>query len=85
MNEPLPQYEVAHLQETLAQDPRTAELGIHVRIRGHEVFLQGRVASAEVRDAAGEIVAARLPDARVHNDLQVHDASAAARSPEELS
>ena len=85
MAESLPQYDVAHLHEILARDPRTAELGIHVRIRGHEVFLQGRVADAQVRAAAGEIVAAHLPDAHVHNDLQVHDPSSRGREPEELS
>lgn len=85
MADVLPQYEVAHLHEILARDPRTAELGIHVRIRGHEVFLQGRVASPEVREAAGQIVTEQLPDARVHNDLQVHNQGSSARPVEELS
>ena len=33
----VPQYDVAALRRALAEDPRTAELGVHVRIRGDQL------------------------------------------------
>jgi hypothetical protein len=72
----VPQYDVAAVQRTLAEDPRTAELGVHVRIRGDQLFLTGRVACDRRREAVAQVVAERLPDLVLHNEVQVTRAEA---------
>lgn len=67
----LPQYIVARLRRAFAEDPRTAELGVSVTIRGDVVYLTGEVSGAEcVRDLT-TIVHEQLPDIKVHNDVRV--------------
>ncbi|UGT60957.1 BON domain-containing protein [Nocardia asteroides] len=66
-----PQYTVAHLRRALAEDPRTAELGIGVTIRGEVVVLGGEVSSAECRDMIEAVIREQLPEATVHNDIRV--------------
>ncbi|MEU7767479.1 BON domain-containing protein [Nocardia sp. NPDC049190] len=66
-----PQYLVAHLRRALAEDPRTAELGVHVTIRGEVVVLGGEVSSESVKQQVETVVREQLPHARIHNDLHV--------------
>lgn len=66
-----PQYDVARLHRALAEDPRTAELGVHVTVRGDQVFLHGDVASAHRRAELDEVVHEVTPGLRVHNDVRV--------------
>lgn len=66
-----PQYTVAHLRRALAEDPRTAELGIGVTIRGAVVVLGGEVSSTECREMIETVVREQLPEATVHNDIRV--------------
>ncbi|MEU0868825.1 BON domain-containing protein [Nocardia brasiliensis] len=66
-----PQYLVAHLRRALAEDPRTAELGVHVTIRGDVVALDGEVATAERKRQLETVVREELPQARIHNDVRV--------------
>lgn len=66
-----PQYTVAHLRRALAEDPRTAELGVQVTIRGDVVVLGGEVSSEECRTAIETVIREQVPDARVHNDIRV--------------
>lgn len=79
-----PHYDVAHLADRLAQDPRTAELGIRARIHGDGLYLEGEVNSEEQKRLIGEVAHEQLPALALHNDLRVH----VARRPdhgEELS
>ncbi|MFI6043784.1 BON domain-containing protein [Nocardia sp. NPDC051321] len=76
-----PQYLVAHLRRALAEDPRTAELGIHVTIRGDTVVLDGEVGTEERKQVLETIVREQLPHAQLHND--VHVARPGAPAPSE--
>ena len=67
----LPQYTVQRLRRALAEDPRSAELGIRVMVRGEDVFLCGYVASPELRDAMTEVVRDIAPHLVVHNDIRI--------------
>lgn len=66
-----PHYDVAHLADRLARDPRTAQLGIRARIHGGRLFLEGEVASEEQKRLIGEVAHEQLPGLVVHNDLRV--------------
>jgi hypothetical protein len=68
---PVPHYDVAHLADRLARDPRTAQLGIRARIHGSRLFLEGEVASEEQKRLVGEVAQEQLPDLLLHNDLRV--------------
>lgn len=66
-----PRYAAARLHRALAEDPRTAEPGVQITVRGDAVFLAGQVASRQRRDAVGEIAAEHVPDMNVRNEVQV--------------
>jgi osmotically-inducible protein OsmY len=68
-----PQYLVEVISEALAADPEVAELGIHARVAGSEVYLQGQVATHRRRARVGQLVTELLPEHHVHNDLKVVD------------
>lgn len=66
-----PQYRAARLRSALAQDPRTAELGIQVTVRGDHVFLSGAVASAQRKEELDHVLHESEPRLNVHNDVRV--------------
>jgi osmotically-inducible protein OsmY len=66
-----PQYVAAHLRKLLAEDPRTAEQGVRVTVRGDHVVVSGSVATAERRSQLSEVVSSAVPDMVVHNDVRV--------------
>ncbi|MFE0024443.1 nucleotidyltransferase family protein [Amycolatopsis sp. NPDC059021] len=68
-----PQYLVARLTKALAEDPRTAELGVHVTVRGDHVHLTGEVTCAERRAEIDEVVHEHLANELVHNNVLVAD------------
>lgn len=80
----LPQYLVANLRRAFAEDPRTAELGVQVTIRGNVVVLSGEVTSPQRREQLAEVVHEHAPKLRVHNDVRV-SAPAGPADTEELS
>lgn len=71
----VPQYDVAELRRALAEDPRTAELGVQVRIRGDQLFLTGDVACPQRRAAIAEVAAEHSDGLALHNEIRVvrHD------------
>ncbi|MGO1052297.1 BON domain-containing protein [Crossiella sp. CA198] len=71
-----PQYEVSRLRRALVEDPRTAEQGVKVTMRGQHVFLAGEVASEERRDKLDEVIGELAPELVVHNETQVVRAEA---------
>jgi osmotically-inducible protein OsmY len=66
-----PQYVAARVQQALAEDARTHELGIRVDVRGDQVFLRGHVSGVEQRDRLGEVARENAPDLHVHNEIQI--------------
>lgn len=67
----VPQYDVAALRRALAEDPRTAELGVHVRIRGDQLFLSGDVACEQRRAAVAEVAAEHADGLVLHNEVHI--------------
>jgi predicted nucleotidyltransferase len=61
------EYLVAHANEALAVDPRTAELELDVTIDGREVVLTGTVATPERQAAVAEVVGKVLPGREIRN------------------
>ncbi|WP_245720154.1 BON domain-containing protein [Nocardia uniformis] len=78
----VPQYLVANLRRAFAEDPRTAELGVQVTIRGNVVVLSGEVGSAERRQQLEAVVHEHAPKLRVHNDVRVSTPAAPADTEE---
>lgn len=66
-----PQYLVARLRRALAEDPRTAEQGVRVHVRGSTVQLSGQVASAQRCAALAAVIAEHAPDMAIRNDVRV--------------
>ncbi|MCP2258768.1 BON domain [Streptoalloteichus tenebrarius] len=71
MSTKTPQYAAARLTQALASDPRTAELGVRVQLRGEHVYLVGEVASEERRRHLTEVVHELAPELTVHNEVGV--------------
>ncbi|WP_175583182.1 BON domain-containing protein [Nocardia cyriacigeorgica] len=66
-----PQYLVARLHRALAEDPRTAELGVQIHIRGGVIVLDGEVTSAERKQQLENTVRELVPNAPIHNEVRV--------------
>jgi hypothetical protein len=71
MNREAPQYVAARIKRRLAEDERGAELGIHVDVRGQEVFLRGQVNSEERRRQIADVAQEGEPGLRFHNEISV--------------
>ncbi|HYN99672.1 MAG TPA: BON domain-containing protein [Actinomycetota bacterium] len=65
------EYDAARLCDALARDERTGELGIDVSITAGKVFLHGKVATADRREAIAEVAAEFLPECTVVNEVTV--------------
>jgi hypothetical protein len=72
-------YQVARVRERIANDQRTAELEVEVRLEDGAVVLMGTVATPERRAAIAEVVADVLPGRRVHNLTKVGSSPAGPR------
>jgi osmotically-inducible protein OsmY len=68
-----PQYLAAHIQQRLAEDPRTAEQGVRAFVRDRQVFLRGAVPSQQRRDRVLTVVREMMPDHQVHDELELTD------------
>jgi osmotically-inducible protein OsmY len=66
-----PQYLVQRLRRAIAEDPRTAEMGIQVKVRGDVVFLTGEVVTQQRCAQLAEVVNEAAPGLTVHNDVHV--------------
>jgi hypothetical protein len=66
-----PQYLVARLRSILAEDPRTAEQGVRVTVRGDHVMVSGDVATDQRRHELSEVLSEAAPDMVIHNDVRV--------------
>ncbi|MGI5220004.1 BON domain-containing protein [Nocardia sp. CA-290969] len=66
-----PEYLAAEIHRALAEDPRTSEQGVQVRIRGDVVVLDGEVSTAARRRLLEEVVHDIAPELPIHNDVHV--------------
>jgi BON domain len=69
--EETPHYAAGLIERTLAEDPRTHELGIRADVRDDVVYLRGEVAGEERRQLVGEVVAEAVPNLTVRNEVSV--------------
>ncbi|WP_199433042.1 BON domain-containing protein [Qaidamihabitans albus] len=69
-----PQYRAARLRRALAEDTRTAELGVQVTVRGEHVYLSGSVPSRQRKEELDHVLHEKEPGTRVHNDVRVVEA-----------
>ena len=68
-----PPYLIGHIQDALAADDRSRELGVDVTLAGPEprVVLTGTVSTKTQRRAIGDVVAEVAPGYEVVNELAV--------------
>jgi osmotically-inducible protein OsmY len=64
-------YVISHIQDALAHDPRTSEMGIDVTLSGDRAVLTGMVASRVQRDAIGQVASEVAREYHVVNDVTV--------------
>lgn len=69
-----PEYAAARIHRALAEDPRTAELGVEVRVFSEKIFLHGTVPSEQRRSRITEVAGAQAPGFDVHNEVLVMEA-----------
>ncbi|KAB8193532.1 BON domain-containing protein [Nonomuraea phyllanthi] len=69
-----PQYVAARVQQAMAEDGRTHELGIRVDIRGDQLFLRGQVSGPGQRERLGQVAHEAAPELHLHNEIQVVEA-----------
>jgi hypothetical protein len=70
-------YRLRHVEQRLAEDERTAELGVHLRESSGRIFLGGQVASEAGREHVLELVRELCPDCDVVDELTCADATLA--------
>jgi len=66
-----PHYDVAHLQERFARDPRLHELDLQVEVRGNQVVLKGEVSERDRRDVVEEMTREIFPGVPIENQIQM--------------
>jgi osmotically-inducible protein OsmY len=66
-----PEYQAARVSRALAEDDRTAELGIRVSVRGDAIMLSGDVTCEHRRHDIEQVLHEVAADMRVHNDIRV--------------
>lgn len=71
MGEDPKHYVVAHVRETLAQDPRVNDLNVQVNLAGQKIFLTGNVPTDERCKMIAAVVGELLPDYEIHNEITV--------------
>ncbi|MEV6239854.1 BON domain-containing protein [Lentzea sp. NPDC051838] len=65
------QYLAANLRRTVAEDPRTAELGVRIVVRGDHAMVSGDVACEDRRRALEEVLHEVAPELTILNDVRV--------------
>jgi osmotically-inducible protein OsmY len=64
-------YLVERVRKAIAEDPRTNEIDIHVKVAGRKVFISGNVGTQERLDAVTTVAGEVLPDHEVFNEVSV--------------
>lgn len=65
------------VEQAIANDARTNELGVRIECIDQRVLVRGEVASEERRDAVLTVVREQLPEAEIVDHLRLSDAAAA--------
>jgi hypothetical protein len=74
-----PEYLAAHVQQALAAEPSTAELGVRVREVGGTLVLTGTVATGDRRDLVAAVAAEAADGRQIRNDVAVAEVTAPTR------
>jgi hypothetical protein len=61
------------IEQAIANDARTNELGVHVECSERRVLVRGEVASAERREAVLTVVRELVPEVEIVDHLQLSD------------
>jgi osmotically-inducible protein OsmY len=69
--EKAPHYVAGAIEQALAEDPRTHELGIHADVRGDVVHLTGEVAGEERRRLIEDVARQAAPGLTIRNEVSV--------------
>jgi len=70
------------VEQAIANDARTNELGVRIECIDRRVVVRGEVASDERRDAVLTVVHEQLPAAEIVDQLRLSDATQAPRRTE---
>lgn len=70
------------VEQAIANDARTNELGVRIECIDHRVLVRGEVASQERRDAVLTVVREQLPGAELVDHLRLSDATGPPRRTE---
>src|SRR5690606_1217547 len=68
--EEAPEYRAPRLRRALAEDPRTAELGVQVDVRGEHAHLSGTVSGQADKDQLDQVLHEQEPRPREANDVR---------------
>jgi hypothetical protein len=79
-------YELRHVEQRLAEDPRTAEMGVQLAEHSGRLFVRGQVSSDQRRRAVLEVVREMCPDAELVDEIVCTESelSQAPRKVEEI-
>jgi hypothetical protein len=64
-------YVAGRIEQHLAEDPRTHELGVRAELRGDVVHLVGEVAASERRQLIGEVAGEVAQGHEIRNEVTV--------------
>ena len=70
------------VEQAIANDARTNELGVHIEYIDRRVLVRGEVASEQRRDAVLTVVHEQLPEAQIIDQLRLSDATQPPRRTE---
>jgi osmotically-inducible protein OsmY len=70
------------IEQAIANDARTNELGVRIECIDRRVLVRGEVASEERRDAVLTVVREQLPEAEIIDHLRLSDAARPPRRTE---
>lgn len=68
-------YELRRIERRLAEDERTAELGVHVVEHGGRLFVRGQVSGEERRGRVLDVVRELAPGRDVVDEMSTSDAA----------
>ena len=71
-------YLAKEIEGAIADDERTAELGVAVDVRAGRVFLRGKVSTVQRKDAVTGVAREHAPEREIVNEIHVEDPGAGA-------
>lgn len=71
MTAEMPEHRAGRIEQALAEDPRTHELGIKAEVHGGAVYLRGHVVGNERRQNISQVTREVAPELAVRNEVSV--------------